>query len=297
MVHRHRSRVLVVCLAAQSVALTAAGSTAAHWSESIGRGDECRRLGKYTEARRSYLDALAEAEKFGPDDQRLGSTLNNLAALLFDYGNDGEAEALYRRALPIFERAGAGGRDNLAHVLNNLAVIAARHSRLEEARTLYERSLALADREGSDGPQTAAILNNIGDLARRQGRDQEAESLYRRSIAAWRKHEAEQGRAALVQGNLATLYYSQGRFDEAQELLEECLRTQQALLGPEHPRLANNMTHLGEIYALRHRYAEAEDLFRRALDLQGEIARAGSSGSAHEPERAGQAADDYESKR
>jgi len=100
MVHRLSSCLLVVCLVAE------AGP--AHWSESVARGDENRRAGKYAEAHQSYLDALAEAEKFGPADTRLASTLNNLAALLFDYGNDAESESLYRRALEIFQRADAG---------------------------------------------------------------------------------------------------------------------------------------------------------------------------------------------
>ena len=96
MIHRHRSCMLVVCLAAQILA-EAAQSSVARWREAIVRGDENRRLGKYVEARQSYLEALAEAEKFGPNDLGLAATLNNLAALLFDYGKDAEAESLYRR--------------------------------------------------------------------------------------------------------------------------------------------------------------------------------------------------------
>src|SRR5690348_16518109 len=120
MVHRQQCYIVVVYLAVQSVALAASQAGLAHWREAIARGDENRRLGKYVEARQSYQEALAEAEKFDSNDERLAATLNNLAALLFDYGNATDAEPLYRRALAIFERAESADRNNLANVLNNL---------------------------------------------------------------------------------------------------------------------------------------------------------------------------------
>ena len=247
----------------------AAQSGVAHWRESIARGDESRRLGKYVEARQSYQEALAEAEKFGPDDQRLAATLNNLAALLFDYGNASEAEA----SVPARARNLRAGRNRRAMTTWPMCSIISRPSppgaAASRKHSLSTEGLSiLVDKDGSDGPGTAAVLNNMADVVRRLGRNDEAESLYKRSIAAWRKGDKGKSGEALAMGNLAALYFSQARYDEAQSLLEQCLRMQTALLGPEHPRLANNMTHLGEIYLVRHRYAEAEDLFRHSLAIK-----------------------------
>src|SRR5690242_14068802 len=109
MVFLRRSYALVVCLACAQIVPGAADSEAVRWRGLLDRGDQSRRLGKYAEARQTYLDALALAETFGPDDRRLAATLNNLAALLFDYGDYAQAEPLFRRALGIFERAAPAG--------------------------------------------------------------------------------------------------------------------------------------------------------------------------------------------
>jgi tetratricopeptide (TPR) repeat protein len=267
MVLRHKSYALVVCLAGAQIVLNAADSGAERWRESLARGDENRRLGKYAEARKSYLDALAEAEKFGPDDRRLAATLNNLGALLFDYGDYRQAEHMFGRALRILEQNAPAGDADVANALNNLAALAARGGRLDDARAMYERALGIMARQEPDEPEPGAILNNLADVLRKQGHDREAAALYRRSIAAWTKRGAEE-QAALPMGNLAVLYFLAGRFDEAQELLERCLRVQTALLGPDHPRLANSLAHLGETYLIHQRYAEAEELLRRALAIK-----------------------------
>src|SRR5437764_14348305 len=128
MVSPGRLSALVVCLAGAQLALGAADSVA-RWRDSLIQGNESRRQGKYAEARRSYLDALAEAEKFGPDDPRLAATLNNLGALLFDYGDYAEAERILRRAVGILERTAPDGNGDTANALNNLATLLAKAGR------------------------------------------------------------------------------------------------------------------------------------------------------------------------
>ena len=105
---------------------------------------------------------------------------------------------------------------------------------------------------------------------------------------------AETG-AALAMGNLAALYLRAAAYDEAQELLEQCLRTQRALLGPGASAAGQHMTHLGEIYMLRRRYAEAEDLFRRSLAIKAKSLAPDHQDLLMTPERAGQIADEHQS--
>ena len=64
-----------------------------------------RQQGRYAEAEQAHLLAVAEAEKFGPEDRRLALSLNELAALYHTTGRLREAEPLYRRALAIWERS------------------------------------------------------------------------------------------------------------------------------------------------------------------------------------------------
>jgi len=39
-------------------------------------------------------------------------------------------------------------------------------------------------------------------------------------------------------------------------------------LGPSHPSVATTVNNLGQIFLLQHRFADAEPLFRRALDIR-----------------------------
>ncbi len=58
----------------------------------------------YVEAEKLLLAALKEAEKFGEQDLRLATSLNNLATLYRSQGKDAQAEPLYPRALAIREK-------------------------------------------------------------------------------------------------------------------------------------------------------------------------------------------------
>jgi tetratricopeptide (TPR) repeat protein len=71
------------------------------WQNATKEAKQLREQGRYTEAEKAHLLALAEAEKFGPEDPRLALTLNGLAVLYHSKGQLSEAEPLYRRALAI----------------------------------------------------------------------------------------------------------------------------------------------------------------------------------------------------
>jgi hypothetical protein len=68
---------LALCLFLQGRTTLAEDSL---WQKAITEGKQLRQQGHYAEAERAYLLALAEAEKFGPEDPRQAMTLNNLAA-------------------------------------------------------------------------------------------------------------------------------------------------------------------------------------------------------------------------
>lgn len=67
------------------------------WQKAVNKGRQLRQEGRYAEAEKAYLLAVAEAEKFGPEDRRLAWSLDELAAAYHDTGRLSEAESLYRR--------------------------------------------------------------------------------------------------------------------------------------------------------------------------------------------------------
>src|SRR5687767_8975309 len=89
------------------------------WQKAIREGRQLLEQGPYAEAEKAYLLALAEAEKFGPEDRRLALSLNELAVLYNATGRLSEAERLYHRSLSIWEKKSE--RIELATLLNNLA--------------------------------------------------------------------------------------------------------------------------------------------------------------------------------
>ena len=81
-----------------------AAAQEALWESFMTGAAKAHKEANYAEEERLLLAALAEAEKFGPEDPRLAATLNNLAELYRAQGKYAEAEPLYQRALAIFEK-------------------------------------------------------------------------------------------------------------------------------------------------------------------------------------------------
>jgi hypothetical protein len=67
------------------------------WKRCLTEAKKLRQQGRYAESKQAHLLAIAEAEKFGPEDRRLALSLNELAALYHTTGRLREAEPLYRR--------------------------------------------------------------------------------------------------------------------------------------------------------------------------------------------------------
>jgi hypothetical protein len=63
------------------------------------------------------------------------------------------------------------------------------------------------------------------------------------------------------------LSYSAGEFHDTEYMLKKILKTQQKLLGPEHPKLAQTLNNLGVLCHTQRRHAEAEAFYLWALEV------------------------------
>lgn len=96
-------------LIAGEVAATAQPST---WERNLREGNDLVSHGQYAQAERSYLSAIREAEKFGPNDQRLAVSLASLALFYMSQGQTEKALPLAARALAIrATKEGAADRE------------------------------------------------------------------------------------------------------------------------------------------------------------------------------------------
>ena len=188
-------------------------------------GMQAYQQGDYRQAERLLVLARQEAEKLGPEDPRLATTLNNLAQVYHAQGKYEEAEPLYQRSLAINEKALGKDHSVVAGDLNNLAQLYHDLGKYDEAEALYTRTLAIIDKGLAEGlllpehPYVAGTLNHLAEMYRLQGKYAEAEPIYKRSLATMEKSQGAQS-ANLVKSlnHLAEMYRLQGKYAEADPL-------------------------------------------------------------------------------
>ena len=108
------------------------------------------------------------------------------------------AEAAYRRALALDERALGAEHPDVAEDLSLLGALLADAGRAAEAEAAYRRALAVLEKAlGPEHPETAGALTRIAALCDAGQRRDEAEGLLRRALAVREKASARRkiGRA------------------------------------------------------------------------------------------------------
>ncbi len=194
MIRRKRFCLLVSVLALSvlAIAVPAAFAQDTKWEKANAAGMEAYQQGRYAEAEKRWLAALEEAENFGPDDQRLATSLNNLALLYQAQGKYAEAEPLYQRSLGIMEKVLGPEHPDVAASLNNLAELYRNQGRYAAAEPLYQRSLGIMEKAlGPEHPDVATLLGKYAELLLKMNRDAEAEKMEARAKAIRAKHAQE----------------------------------------------------------------------------------------------------------
>ena len=131
---------------------TTASGPAARWQKYYDAGKAAYQDERYTEAQRMFAAAVAEAETFGDQDERLGRSLNNLAAAYTVQGRYNEAEPLYRRSLAILEKSRGPTHPDLVICLENYAALLRETHRPAEAAKLEQRARAIEAGTADRGP-------------------------------------------------------------------------------------------------------------------------------------------------
>ncbi len=223
--------------------------------------------GEYEEAELLLRRALAIVEK--ERDTASWSFMecsNGLVRLLLAQDRLGEAEALSRREVEIFDKPGQTAIYRHT-ALNDLGVVLLAQGRLGECEEMLRRSLAVSEEEiGPDKYETAGALGNLSKLLTRRHRYAEAEPLARRALEIQEKNYGpDHIDVAWVLSALAVTVASLGRYAEAEPQFRRALRIEQEALGPDHHDTARTMSNLGSLLHYLGRYAESEAMTRQAL--------------------------------
>ena len=139
------------------------------WETYNEAGQKAYEQGHYTEAEKPWVAALKEAEKFGPQDPRLATSLNNLAELYGARGKYAQADPLHKRALAIREKALGPDHPDVATSLNALADIESRRRDEDQARKVGKVRLMMA--VVSSQAEGEALLARVRSGTDFQGQD------------------------------------------------------------------------------------------------------------------------------
>ncbi len=132
--------------------MVAASAQETRWDSIVADAWKAYQQADYAEAEKLFLAALKEAEKFGEQDPRFATSLNNLAELYLAQGKSEQAEPLYRRALAIREKALGPEHPLVATFLEMYAGLLHKLNRDAEADKMEARARAIRAKHAEENP-------------------------------------------------------------------------------------------------------------------------------------------------
>jgi tetratricopeptide (TPR) repeat protein len=224
------------------------------------------RQNRLAEAEKMALRSVAIREKiFGLEDLNLISELYVLAQIYTRQKRYTEANPLFKRVLSIREKLLPPGHPEVIEAYLRLADNLRDQELYYEAEPLYQKALNLAEKTyGPKHLQTAVPLLAAAVFYTAAGRLTEAEPLHRRSLEIREEQwAASPEKLNSSWNNLAVFLRMKGSYREAVEVLEKSLTV------PEVAPTGNaiRLTNLADLYRRQGRYAKAEALIVKTIDL------------------------------
>jgi tetratricopeptide (TPR) repeat protein len=197
----------------------------------------------YPKAEQTLQKAFQEALRFGPEDPRLGTTLNSFGLVYRAEKKFSEADAFYRRALTILEKNYPADSIDIANVNFNIASVLFDQGHQIEALPFIRKTLAPYEKLlGSSSVKTAAALCMLGDALRLMKDFGEAEGPLRRCADI---REANGGirntEFADALYSLALTLVGEGKFVLAEPRFTLAEKIRENTLGITNPLLAQTM--------------------------------------------------------
>jgi tetratricopeptide (TPR) repeat protein len=120
----------------------------------------------------------------GETDPRTMADAAAYAAIVDGLGGYDESEAIYRRALAVFEKSFGPGHYEVAATLHNLGAVLVAQGNYKEAEENYRRALSIKERLlDADSPDAALTRSNLGSLLNLLGRYSESLPLLKNAVA------------------------------------------------------------------------------------------------------------------
>jgi tetratricopeptide (TPR) repeat protein len=235
-----------------------------------GAVDYLRAQARFTDAKALLERALAiNKAAYGPNSPEVGAGLNNLALVLNDLGQPGEARPLQEQALAITEATYGPDDLEVGVTLSVLGLILKDLGQPGEARPLLERALTIYEATyGPDHPKVANDLSFLAGVLQDLGRPGEARPLQERAVAiAEAAFGPDHPKVARYLNYLAGILRNLGQPETARPLIERALAIDEAAYRPDHPYVARDLNTLAGILRDLGQPETARPLIERALAI------------------------------
>jgi tetratricopeptide (TPR) repeat protein len=196
----------------------------------------------------------------GPDEL-VAATLA-MAGFRVELADHATAERLCLRALAALDTR--DDRRLRAEALLRLGNVRRLRADFDRAEEVLRTAVALADRPPSDPALSGAAHNALGIVFKDTGRYRAAAREYDIALGL---SGAATDLAPAVHHNLAGLAYAEGRFAAAETWARQGLALRERADPAGSTGVAGDITVLGAVLVALERYAQAEELFRRALAI------------------------------
>jgi serine/threonine protein kinase/Tfp pilus assembly protein PilF len=236
-------------------------------------GQVYRNLGLFETARKLSEESLAvRRQVLGSDDLQVAESLQNLAILRREMGDDAGAEPLLREALAIQRERGTTDTLEHAKAINDLGALLENKGDYGGAERLYRESLELKRRLlGNEHEDVARSLNNLGHLLHLRGDYPAAEQYYQEALMMRRRLLGQvHPEVATTLNNLASLREDEGDVQGAERLYRDVLEMRRKLYGSRHPRVARSLNNLAFALQAQGKPAAAEPLYQEAVAIADE---------------------------
>jgi eukaryotic-like serine/threonine-protein kinase len=224
--------------------------------------------GDYAAAETLMNEALEVRKgKLGPESPGVAEIYNSMAELQFEKGNWPKSEEMFRKAIAILRKAPGENSFDLADSLNNLAIVLGHERKFAECEPLHQEALSIRRKLfGPTHPFIAQSINNLALFYLNTKNYPDAERLLQEALSLNRKTFGDvHPEVSANLNNLALLNMELKRMPVAEELFRQAVAIDQKT---RSPLLCDRIQNLGVALVEEEKYTEAEECFRKAIDLK-----------------------------
>lgn len=241
---------------------------AADWLKLKREADTAYAANNYGVAERGYLQALKQAESFGPNDLRVAENLHALVALYSTRGQFAKAEPLFERELRVKEKALGGEHPDVVATVGRLATFYMERGATAKADRLAHLLMTFAEKKVKE---QQSIKDNFTKLSKYYDKSRdfsEAQSLLRKLQETTDKITANQDlELSTTLDALAKLYQTKNKYDVAERMFKSALAMRERTLSPSHLALAYSYENLASLYAAQGKQDQAQEFYKQSLEV------------------------------